>query len=125
MIIYVAGKYSANTKKEIKANVKGAIEAGLMIMQKGHVPIVPHLSHYMDKMAAERGFSVHWETWIAMCFNLIDRCDALFVLSESPGANAEIAYARKRNIPVYRNFDAIQQEDNCFSGSFPFRIDIV
>jgi hypothetical protein len=94
--IYVAGPY---THGDVAVNVRNAMEAGLMIINAGHAPYVPHLSHFLHMQEPQS-----YETWLEMDMVWVDTCDALVRLpGYSPGADREVARAEERKIPVLRS----------------------
>ncbi len=93
MIIYIAGPY---TKGDVAENVARAIAIGHEIMDLGHTPYVPHLSHFMHLQRQRR-----YEDWMRVDFELIKRCDVLVrIEGESAGSDAEIDLANQLEIPV-------------------------
>lgn len=107
MVIYIAGKYSGADWAETDANVQRAMEVGLAVLQKGHTPFVPHLSHFLDMKARSKGISISYEEWMTHCFNWLDGCDALLYLESSPGADRELGRAREIGMEVYERVDDI------------------
>jgi hypothetical protein len=93
MLIYVAGPYS---KGDIAENVSKAIWVGHEVMDYGHTPIVPHLSHFMH-LVRQRAY----EEWMTADFELIRRCDVLVrIEGESAGSDIEVDLADQLGIPV-------------------------
>jgi len=96
--IYVAGPYSADTEVGILCNVGNAIDVGIELMKKGHLPYIPHLSHWVDKRMI---FKYSWEDWMEFDFKWLKKCDALFYIESSKGADMELELAKKLNKQVY------------------------
>ncbi len=108
MLIYVAGPYSADSDAGRIANVNHAMAAGRVILQKGHWPFIPHLTHYFDEWHnARHDVRLDAETYMQWDFAILRRCDALLYLSPSPGADRELALARELGIPIYLIVEAI------------------
>lgn len=105
--IYVAGKYSANTEQERLDNTNKAIDMGVKLAQKGHIPFIPHLTHYFDMRAVEQGVSFDWDWYMDYDNVWLHDCDALFCLSISKGVDIELSVARDMNIPIYYSLDEI------------------
>jgi len=81
----------------VAQNVRNAIEAGLEVRKAGHVPIIPHLSHFIHII-----WPKDYRYWMEWDLDLIKRCDALIRLpGESAGADEEVEFALERAIPVY------------------------
>ncbi len=108
MLIYVAGPYSAPTEPERVENVNAAIRVGLKLMQRGHVVVIPHLTHYTDAIARdEMGWEVPYEEWMRQDFALLDRCDALFLVGHSPGADRELERAAAGRKAIFVTMDRV------------------
>jgi len=98
MIIYIASPY---TKGDPAENVSVQIDAAHRILDMGHTPIAPLLSHFLH-IHRQRPYT----DWLAMDLALITRADILLRLPskkgdhESPGADAECGHAKANHIPV-------------------------
>ena len=107
-LIYVASAYTASTEAEIFLNVDHAINTGIMLHQKGHVPFIPHLtkmvSDYHRRMNME---DLQWEDYMHWCLESLKRCDALYYLSSSRGADIELEYAKITAMPIYYNIEDV------------------
>lgn len=103
MRIYVAGPYSAATVEGREANTMRAMRAGLILMQRGHDPYVPHLSHFLDLEAPQLGLRFTWDDWMMLSNQWLQQCDALLYLGSSRGADMELAWATDWGLKIYRN----------------------
>lgn len=113
MFVYIAGRYSADTIKEREANALCAIYTGILVEQAGHHAVIPHLSHYTDLQAKSMGVEIEYEHWIRHGLEQLSMCDAMLVISESPGVKREIDYAREHFIPIYYSLEEmIKNESN-------------
>ena len=108
--IYVAGPYSPKDCDLHSAiavgyrNTERAIEAGIVILKKGHIPFVPHLSHYIHInkncpldipwYEVDNSFLEHW-------------AEALYYLAPSKGANAELVIAKKLGLKIFYSLEGI------------------
>lgn len=98
--IYVSGPYSAPTYCQIRKNVHAAAKVGASCIEKGWAALVPHCNSHAIAKHIERA----WGDWILMDLALIDKCDAILMMSnwiESEGAKREHSYALSKNIPVF------------------------
>ena len=93
MLIYIAGPLSAPTEEQRLANVYRAIDAGLAVYRKGHIPFIPHLSH-----------------WVAIDDAWLRECDALLYLGSSRGADIELQRAIDLGLDIYFTLEAIPVE---------------
>ena len=72
MLIYVSGPYSLGN---ISDNIRQACFAGDKLLEMGHYPIVPHLTHLWHLISPKS-----WEDWMRIDSAIIPRCDALLKL---------------------------------------------
>lgn len=98
MLIYVAGPYSAPIVEERENNVERAMDAGQDIIERGHWPVIPHLSHWFDLYTQQ---ALTYAQYIAWGLALLRRCDALLFLGSSPGAERERSLALELGIPIF------------------------
>ena len=100
MWIYVSGPYTVGDTEE---NVAKAIDLGVKLRDMGHVPIIPHLSHYVHARNPR-----NYRYWMDWDLELLSRCDAIYRLpGESPGADEEVAFMVARAKPVYTSLEMI------------------
>lgn len=98
LVIYIASPY---TLGDVAANVSVQKEAAHKILDFGHCPIAPLLSHYLH-IHRQRPY----EDWLKMDLVLLRKSDVLLRLpGESKGADVEVALARELNIPVFLGWD--------------------
>jgi hypothetical protein len=98
--IYIAGPYS---KGDVALNVRAAIDAWEALFQMGHVPICPHLTHFIHMIHPHK-----YQDWLDYDIKLLYDCDALLRLSgESSGADGEESVARDMGIPIYHSISEI------------------
>jgi hypothetical protein len=109
--IYVAGKYSAVSDREIIDNVNAALDAGLRLARRGHKPYIPHLSHFLEMRAQETGEGLPYAWYLDFDRCWLDDCDALLLLSHSPGADLELEYAKELGLIVYYDEKDIPEGD--------------
>lgn len=105
MIIYVSGPMSAENRAAIEHNVEIGMVAALDLIERGHTPVVPHLTQFLADFAEREGRPVAYERWMACDLELIERCDAMLYLAPSPGADREMAHARKCGLAVFRSLE--------------------
>ena len=95
MRVYIAGPYSIG---DPAVNVKNAMDAANQLLDAGHQPYIPHLTHFLH-MYHPRNISVWYEldnAWLAVSEALIR------LPGVSSGAEAEVRLALKLGIPVMR-----------------------
>ena len=107
-LIYVAGPISNGdtvSNKALLENVDKAIMVGTQILMLGHIPFIPHLSHFWNERMISWRNDPNWahmpiivpshQDWLDMDFRIIDICDALFRMEgASKGADMEMDYCK-------------------------------
>jgi Domain of unknown function (DUF4406) len=102
--IYVAGPYSSDSKEGVYANVCKATEIGAELMKFGYAVYIPHHSYYTDLYLMETA-----DFWYNYDYLWLDKCDALYYIGSSRGADAELEYAGARGIQILYNMDEARQ----------------
>lgn len=98
MRIYIAGPY---TKPDPCINVNIAIDAANKVMDLGHEPFVPHLSHFWHTMTPRP-----YSDWMRHDLAFLPTCGALIRLpGESPGADIEVQIANELGMHVYQGVE--------------------
>jgi len=105
MIIGIAGPYSATTEELQKTNLDAMNYAAAQVLEMGHIPIIGvntalpviEKSTITDKYKAIMDISL----------TVINSCDALLLLAESPGANKERDLILSKGLPVYSSIEEI------------------
>lgn len=110
MFIYVSGPYSAGSDAEpsardaaVQANIERANQIALELVRLGHVPFVPHtmMAGWEDRLGIPR------ELALEVCHRWVERCDAIYVIGSSPGADSELAVAETHGLTVFRGLDDV------------------
>lgn len=100
MYIYVASPYSIGDQL---ANVKTSLLAANALIDMGHVPFAPLLSHFWNEITPRS-----YEDWLKLDFEWIRRCDAVLrIPGESHGADAEVRFAQELGLPVFYGLEAV------------------
>ena len=107
MKIYVAGPYNADSEACTKANVEIAIAAGIRILQAGHTPFIPHLTHYVEMYSKQIGAGLSYEDYLAWDREWLLCCEAILYLAPSPGADREMAWAEEHGLRVFSSLSEI------------------
>lgn len=93
MRVYIAGPYTGG---DVARNVANAILIGDAVLKLGHTPHVPHLNHFWHLLHPGG-----YEQWMGLDLEWLAVCDVLLRLpGESPGADREVAEARRLGLPV-------------------------
>ncbi len=98
--IYIAGPY---TKGDVAINVKKAMDAANDIIEMGHYPFCPHLTHFLHMNNDQ-----HYEKWLEIDAAFVRNCDAVLrIEGESNGADEEVKLARSLGIPIFKSISEI------------------
>lgn len=105
MRVYIASPYTIGGPV---ANVRRQIDAAEALAVKGHVPIVPLLSHYWDE-----AYPHTWEFWMQQCLSHLATSDAVLRLpGASTGADIEVREAINIGLPVFYDICVIPDVGN-------------
>jgi hypothetical protein len=108
--IYVAGSYTADTPAAVLENVHAAIDAGLALIDRGHTPYIPQLTHWVEQYALTAyGQGLPYEFYLAYDREWLRLCDAVLLVAASPGADREVWLAERMGLPVYRGLAEVPQ----------------
>lgn len=100
MIIYIAAPYS---KGDIGENLHTVFEVADAILMKGHIPYIPHLTHFWHIVSPKPlGF------WYKYDLYFLNLCDALIrIPGDSIGADREEARATQLGKTIFHSIDEI------------------
>jgi len=107
MIIGVAGPYSADSEQQRQENFDAMNRAAAALLRKGHIPLigvnaalpVVALADEADRYAAIMDISMA----------VINACEGLLLIAESPGANRERDLILSKGLPVFLDIDELPQ----------------
>lgn len=99
-LVYIASPYTIG---DVAENVAVQEETAHKILDKGHVPIVPLLSHYLH-IRRQRPY----QDWLKMDMKILERVDIVLRLpGESKGADKEVTYAKEKGLPVIYSLEEL------------------
>ena len=106
MLIAVAGPYSAATHEQRQRNFDLLNEAAAAIFKLGHIPLIGvnaalPIVEYLD---AE---SERYEAMMTISLALVDKCDAILMIGNSPGVKRELDLVKAKGLPVYENVNDV------------------
>jgi nucleoside 2-deoxyribosyltransferase len=104
--VYLAG---AITKPDPMSNALIAIGYADELMMYGFAPYVPQLSVFQQKYGRFDALNPEdYEKFMQLDFEWLSQCDVLFrIEGYSPGADREVEYALKHDIPVFYDFGVL------------------
>ncbi len=105
MIIAVAGPYSADTPEKRKSNLDAMNIAAAKLLEMGHIPLigmnaalpVVELANIKDK----------YKSTMEISLAVINCCEGILMIGESPGANKERDLILSKGLPVYYKIEDI------------------
>ena len=106
MLIAVAGPYSAETVEQRQQNLDAMNKAAAGVMMRGHIPVigVNAALPVVELLGPEID---RYEAIMAISLALVDKCEALLVIGESPGVNRELDVVRSKGLPIYQDLSEI------------------
>jgi Domain of unknown function (DUF4406) len=102
-VIYVCGSISAPTSEQRDLNLEKGKQIGFDIWKLGAAPLVPHMN---SVGLLQTGITL--EAIYLGDLALLSKCDAMYVMDgweNSFGCNLEIAWAKNKNIPIFRTLE--------------------
>jgi hypothetical protein len=115
MKIYVAGPYTPtncnlhDAAQVAHKNTLRAVRIGIQLIKRGHVPFIPHLTHYIHLETGKPFSSTFYKTY---GMTWLQCCDALFFIGPSKGANKEREWAKKHGLQVFTSLRQIPYGNN-------------
>jgi hypothetical protein len=105
MIIGVAGPYSADTAEQRQRNLDAMNFAAAKVLEKGHISIigVNAALPIVEKANIENTYKAIMD----ISLTVINICDALLLMAESPGANRERDLIKEKGGKIFTSLDEI------------------
>lgn len=107
MIIAVAGPYSADTEEQRQRNLDSMNEAAARLLEKGHTPLIG--VNAALPVVCKAQINDPYEGIMRISLALVNCCEAILLIGESPGANRERDLLRAKNLPVYYTTDEVPE----------------
>lgn len=105
MIIAVAGPYSAPTEEARLANLEVMNKAAAQLLAKGHVPLIG--VNAALPVVAQSVVEDPYKAIMDISMAVIDKCEALLLIAESPGANRERDHVAAKGYPIFYSIDDV------------------
>lgn len=102
VLLYIAGAYAGNTKD----NIQKAESISIDLIRNGFHVITPHKNTAGYEKYEDDSITI--QTWLDMDFDIISRCDAIYVMSNfdnSDGTKKEIEFAKQINMLIIYEHD--------------------
>lgn len=104
-IIGVAGTYSAPTAEQRQRNLDAMNQAAARLLEKGYIPLIG--VNAALPVVEKANLDDPYEGIMRISMAVIDQCDALLLLAESPGANRERDHILSKGLPVYYSLEEV------------------
>lgn len=105
MIIGVAGPYSADSEEQRQKNLEALNKAAARLLEQGHIPLIGINAALPVLQFAD--VSDRYKAAMDISMAVIDKCEALLILADSPGANREKELVLSKGLPVYHSLEEI------------------
>ena len=105
MIIGVAGPYSADTAEQRQINLDNMNKAAAKLLELRHVPLIG--MNAAIPVFEHANVPDTYKCTMDISLAVINACDALLLLAESPGANKERDLILAKGLPVFKSIDEI------------------
>lgn len=106
MWIMLAGRYSAPTAVERKANLDALNATALAVYARGHLPVIG-LNNALPLFGEDTTDRTRNADVMRVSLALAERCDAILMVSHSGGADREMDLFRAAAKPVFERMDDI------------------
>lgn len=105
MIIGVAGPYSAPTEEQRQKNLDAMNEAAARLLEMGHTPLIG--VNAALPVVEKSNVSDRYKAIMDISMAVIDKCEAILIIGESPGAMREKEHVAAKGLPVYYSTDEV------------------
>jgi len=105
MIIGVAGPYSADSAEKRQENLDAMNAAAAMLLGKGHIPLIG--VNAALPVVAQATMVDRYKAMMDISLAVIDACDGLLLIGESPGANRERDLVLSKGLPIFYHMDEV------------------
>ncbi|HOZ87670.1 MAG TPA: DUF4406 domain-containing protein, partial [Bacteroidia bacterium] len=103
MIIAVAGPYSAETETQRKKNLDALNRVAAQLLEMGHIPLIG-MNAALPVVEKSEITDVYKAT-MDISLALVNACESLLLIAESPGANKERDLVLAKGLPVFYSID--------------------
>ncbi|MBK8549719.1 MAG: DUF4406 domain-containing protein [Ignavibacteria bacterium] len=109
MIIGVAGPYSADTEEKRKSNLDAMNIAAAKLLEMGHIPLIGMNAALpvIEKADVKDKYKATMDISLAV----LDKCDGILMIGESPGANKERDLVLSKGLPVYYKIEDVPKPE--------------
>lgn len=105
MIIGIAGPYSADTEEQRQQNIDRLNQAAARMLEMGHIPLIGINAALPVMKYAE--IDNPYEGTMQISMAVINACEGMLMIAESPGANRERDLILDKGLPVYYHIEDV------------------
>ncbi len=105
MVIGVAGAYSSDSAEQRQKNLDALNDAAVRLLEKGHIPLIG--VNAALPVVSKIKTPDHYKIIMDISLAVIERCEALLLISQSNGANREKELILSRGLPVFYTTDEV------------------
>jgi hypothetical protein len=105
MLVMIAGPYSAASEEGRQENLDRLNAAAFDVLKRGHIPVVG--MNAALPIVGGSGGEDEYEAIMRISLALAERCDAVLMIAESPGANREREVIAAMGRPVYHDVEEL------------------
>jgi len=109
MIIAVAGPYSAENAEQRQKNLDALNAAAAEILKLGHIPVIGVNAALPVVLMMDQ---INNDDIMKISMAVVNACDALLLIGESPGANRERDLILKKGGRIFRSLKEITEIKN-------------
>ena len=107
MIIGVAGPYTADTEVKRKSNLDAMNAAAAKLLEMGHIPLIG--MNAALPVIERSDITDKYKATMEISLAVINCCEGILMIGESPGANRERDLILSRNLPVYYKLEEVPE----------------
>jgi hypothetical protein len=107
MLIAIAGPYSAKTEEKRMQNLKAMNVAAAKVYRRGHIPVIGVNAALF--VAEELNTPPEREVINNISFAIVEKCDAILIIGDSPGVKEELKIIKSKGLPVYFSIEDIPE----------------
>ncbi len=110
--VFIAGPYTPSdsdlhdASRVAHRNTIKAIKAGIKLIERGHIPFIPHLTHFIH-LETEKPLPAEFYYRYDMVW--LQHCDALLYLGNSEGANKELQKAKELGLEIFYSIEKVPE----------------
>lgn len=109
MIIGVAGPYSAPTESQRKLNLDAMNAAAALLLERGHIPVIG--MNAAIPVLEKVNIADRYKATMDISLAVINACEAILILGESPGVLKEKELIMSKGLPVYYNISEVPESN--------------